>query len=215
MYPRLTLGPPEHLPCTHLPRSQKKKKQTLKLLSQLWNLIYTHPCISQAAWSAFTGLLQSLGLLPWALRQQGHSHVPSAVVVFQLLSNIWLFMIPWTAAHLAPLSVTNSQSLLKLMSTESVMLSNHLILCHPLYLLPSVFPSIRVFSRKWALHIRYWTFCFSISPSNEYSGLISFRIDWFDLLMVLHVWSSIHDYWKTIALTSFDLHWVLPKWKKG
>ena len=87
-------------PAMH-PSAQKpgKKKKTLKLLSQLWNLISTYPCISQAAWSAFTGLLQSLGLLPWALKQQGHSHVPSTVVVFQLLSNIWLFMIPWTAAH--------------------------------------------------------------------------------------------------------------------
>ena len=100
------------------------------------------------------------------------------------------------------------------MSIESVMLSNHLILCHPLFLLPSIFPSIRVFSSKLALHIRYWTFCFSISPSNEYSGLISFRIDWFDLLMVL----LSHPYMttgKTIALISFDLHWALSKWKKG
>ena len=98
--PRLTLGPPEHLPCTHLPRSQeKKKKKILRRLSQLWNLRSTHPCISQAAWSAFTGLLQSLGLLAWALEQQGHSHGPATVVVFQLLGNIRLFVIPWTAAY--------------------------------------------------------------------------------------------------------------------
>ena len=93
---------------------------------------------------------------------------------------------PWMAA-LASLSITNSQSLLKLMSIESVMPSNHLILCHPLLLLPSIFPSIRVFSSESVLHIRwpkYWNFSFSINPSNEYSELISFRIDWFNLLAV-------------------------------
>ena len=91
---------------------------------------------------------------------------------------------PWTAAHQTSLSITNSWSLLKLMSIESVMPSNHLILCHPLLLLPSIFPSIRVFSNELALQIRwpkYWSFSFSISPSNENSRLISFRIDWFDL----------------------------------
>ena len=92
---------------------------------------------------------------------------------------------PWTAANQASLSVTNPWSLLKLMSIESVMPSNHLILCHPLLLLPSIFPSIRVFSNESVLRIRwpkYWSFSFSISPSNEYSGLISSRTDWFDLL---------------------------------
>ena len=91
---------------------------------------------------------------------------------------------PCTAAFQASLSITNSRSLLKLMSIESGMPSNHLILCHPLLLPPSIFPSIRVFSNESVLHIRwpkYWSFSFSISPSNEYSGLISFRIDWFDL----------------------------------
>ena len=94
-------------------------------------------------------------------------------------------MTSWTAAHQASLSITNSRSLLKLMSIESVWPSSHLILCHPLLLLPSIFPSIRVFSNKSVLPIRwpkYWCFNFSISPSSEYSGLISFRIDWFDLL---------------------------------
>ena len=94
---------------------------------------------------------------------------------------------PWTAAHQASLSITNYQSLLKLMSIESVMPSSHLILCHPLLLPPSIFPSIRVFSNKSALHIRwlkYWSFSFNISPFNEYSGLISFRMDWLDLLTV-------------------------------
>ena len=104
----------------------------------------------------------------------------------QLLSCFQLFATPWTAACQASLSITNSWSLLKLMSIKSVMPSNHLILCCPL-LLPSIFPSIRVFSKESVLHIRrpkYWSYSFSISPSNEYSGLVSFRIDWFDLLAV-------------------------------
>ena len=128
---------------------------------------------------------------------------------------------PWTAARQASLSIINSQTLLKLMSIESVMLSNHLILCHSLFLPLSIFPSIRVFSNESVLHIRwskYWNFSFSISPSNKYSGLISFRIDWFDLavqgtlksllqqfksinsLALSFLYSptliSIHDYWK-------------------
>ena len=93
---------------------------------------------------------------------------------------------PWTTAHQAILSITNFQSLLKLMSIELVMSSNHLILCHPLLLLPSIFPSIRVFSNESVLHIRWpedWSFSFSISPSNDYSGLISFRMDWLYLLL--------------------------------
>ena len=94
---------------------------------------------------------------------------------------------PWTAAHQASLSITNSWSLLKLMCIEWVMPSNHLILCHPLLLLPSIFPSIRVSSNESVIHIRwpkYWSFSFSISPSSEYAELISFRMDWFDLLAV-------------------------------
>ena len=109
------------------------------------------------------------------------------VVVIQSLSRVWIFKTPWTAARQASLSFTISQSLLKLMSIESVMPSNHLILCCPLLLLPSIFPSIRFFSNESALCItwpKYWSFSLSISPSNEYSGLISFRIDWFDLLAV-------------------------------
>ena len=104
----------------------------------------------------------------------------------QLLSCVQLFVTPWTAARQASLSITNSQSLLKLMSIGSVMPSNHLILCRPLLLPPSIFPSIRVFSNESVLRIRwpkYWSFSFSISPSNEYSGLIS-RMDWLDLLAV-------------------------------
>ena len=105
----------------------------------------------------------------------------------QLLSHVQLFATPWTAAWEASLSVTNSWSLLKLMSIESVMPSNHLILCHPLLFPPSISPSIRVFSNEIVLLIRwpkYWSFSFSISPSNEYSELISFRMDWLDLLAV-------------------------------
>ena len=103
----------------------------------------------------------------------------------QLLNYVRLFVIPWTAAQQASLSITNSQRLLTLMSIGSVMPFNHLILCHPLLLLPSIFLSIRVFPNESVLCIRwpkYWSFSFSISPSSEYSGLISFRIDWFDLL---------------------------------
>ena len=103
----------------------------------------------------------------------------------QSLSGVQLFATPWTAARQASLSIKNSWSFLKLMSIKSVMLSNQLILCHPILLLPSIFPSISVFSNESALHIKWPNYCsFSISSSNEYSGLISFRIDWFDLLVV-------------------------------
>ena len=101
------------------------------------------------------------------------------------ISCVWLFETSWTTECWASLSTTNSCSLLKLVSIELVMPSNHLILCHPLFLPPSTFPSIRVFSSESVLHIRllkYWSFSFSISPYNEYSGLISFRKDWLDLL---------------------------------
>ena len=104
---------------------------------------------------------------------------------------------PWTAARQASLSITNSRSLLKLMSIESVMPSNHLILCRSLLLLPSIFPSIRVFSNESVLHIRwpkYWRFIFNINPSSEYSGLISFRIDWFELLAVQRTPKSLLQY---------------------
>ena len=105
----------------------------------------------------------------------------------QSLSHVQLFVTPWTAARQASLSTTNSQSLLKLMSIESVMPSSHLILCHPLLLLPSIFPCIRVFTNESVLRIRWpmdWSFSFSISLSNEHPGLISFRMDWLDLLAV-------------------------------
>ena len=105
----------------------------------------------------------------------------------QSFSHVWLFVIPWIAARQASLSITSSWSPLKPMSIVSVMPSNHFILCHPLLLLPSIFPSIRVFSSESALCIRwpkYWSFSFSISPSNEHLGLVSFRMDWLDLLAV-------------------------------
>ena len=105
----------------------------------------------------------------------------------QLLSRVRLFATPWTATCQFSLSITNFRSLLKHMSIESVMPSNHLIRCHPLLLLPSILPSIRVFSNESALRIRwpkYWSFSFNISPSNEHPGLISFRMDWLDLLAV-------------------------------
>ena len=154
-------------------------------------------------------------------------------MVVQSLSRVWLLEAPWTAAHQAPLSFTTAQSLLRFTPIELVMPSNHLILCCPLLLWPSVFPSIRGFSIKLALQIRwsnYWSF--SISPSNEYSVLISFRTDWFDLLavqgtlksLVQHhilrasiLWclaffmaqfsTSVNDYWKTIASSYMDLCW--------
>ena len=124
----------------------------------------------------------------------------STIRSVQSLSCIQLFATPWTAARQASLSSTITQSLLKLMSIKLMIPSNHLILCHPLLLFPSVFPSIRVFSNESALHIRwpkYWSFSFSTSPSNEYSGLISFRIDCFDVLSVQRTLKSLlqhHSY---------------------
>ena len=112
----------------------------------------------------------------------------------QSLSSVRLFVTPRTATYQASLSITNSRSLLKLVSIQSVMPSNHLILYRPLLLLPSILPSIRVFSNESVLHIRwpkYWSLSFSISPSNEYSGLISCRIDWFDLLAVQETFTSL------------------------
>ena len=152
------------------------------------------------------------------------------------LSRVWLFATPWIAARQASLSITNSQSSLKLTSIESVMSTNHLILCHPLLLLPSIFPGIRIFSNESALLMRwpkYWSFNFSISPSNEYLGLISFRIAWFVLLVSKglsrvfsittvwkhqffsaqpSLWFNSHQYMttgKTTALTTWTL---LSKW---
>ena len=120
--------------------------------------------------------------------------ISDGVVVVQSLSPVQLFATPWIVSCQASLSFTISQSLLKLMSVESVMTSNHLILCHPLLLLPSIFPSIRVFSYELALRIgwpKYWSFSFSISPSSEYSELTSLKADWFDLLTVQGTFKSL------------------------
>ena len=151
------------------------------------------------------------------------------VIVVQSLSHVRLLATPWTAACQASLSFTISQSLLKLMSPESVILSNHLILSSSLILLPSIFPSIRVFSNESALHIRwpkYWSLSFSVGPSNAYSRLISFRVDWFDLLAVQETLKSLlqqnskasilqcsvifmvqlsHPYWKNHSFNDMDL----------
>ena len=151
---------------------------------------------------------------------------PALFSSVQLLSRVRLFATPWTAPRQVSLSIVNSQNLLKLMSTESVMASNHLILSHPLLLPPSIFSIIKVFSNESVLHIRwpkYWSFSFNISPSSEYSELISFRMDWLDLLAVQGTLksllqhhsskassvlsflysptlTSIHDYWKNHSL---------------
>ena len=111
-----------------------------------------------------------------------------SILSVQLINHIWFFATPWTAAPQASPSITNSRSLLKLRYSEVVTTFNHLILCHPLLILPSIFPSIRVFSSETVLHIRwpkYWSFSLSISPPNEFLGLTSFRIDWFNLFAVL------------------------------
>ena len=146
----------------------------------------------------------------------------------QSLRHVQLFATPWTAAYQASLSITSSWSLLKLMPIKLVMSSNHLILCRPLLLLPSICPSIRVFSNESVLHIRwpkYWSFSFNISPSNEYSGLISIRIDWFDLLAVQGalksllqhhsskasiLWCSAFFMEKAMATHSSTLAWKIP-----
>ena len=115
---------------------------------------------------------------------------------FSLFSRVQLFATAWTGAFYASLSIISSQNLLKLMFIESVMPSNHLILCHPLFLLPSIFPSIRAFANESTLRMRwpkYWSFSFSISPSNEYSGLISFMMDWLDFLAVQGTLKSLSN----------------------
>ena len=167
----------------------------------------------------------------WILHSTASSPMQKARFQFssvQSLSHVWLFATPWTAARQASLSINNSRSPPKPMSIESVMPSNHLILCRPLLLLPSIFPSIRVFSSESDLHIRwpkYWSFSFNISPSNEHPGLTSFKIDWLDLLAVqgtlksllqhhsskasilqrsaffmAQLSTSIHDHWKNHSL---------------
>ena len=158
-------------------------------------------------------------LTTWFWRLSSHD---LQVVLFNPLSCVRLFATPWTAVHQASLSITHSWSILKLMSIESVMPCNHLILCHPLLLLPSIFPSIRAFSNESAFCIRwpkYWSFSFHMSPSNEYSGLVSFRMDWLDLLVVQGTLKSLlqHNSKASIFLCSAlnsksHIHiWLLEK----
>ena len=147
------------------------------LVTEPWHILWSSP-----PWEL--GRLAQILLLYRNRDSEKRSYSLSSL---QSLSCVQLFATPWTAARQASLSITNSQTLLKLMSIRSVMPPNHLILCCPLLLLPSIFPSIRVFSSESVLHIRwpkYWSFSFSISPSNEYSELISFRMDWLGLLAV-------------------------------
>ena len=139
------------------------------------------------------------------------SWYPGKLSSIQSLSRVQLYVTPWTAACQASLSITNSQSLLKLMSIELVMPSNYLILCHPLLLLPSIFPNITVFSNELVLHIgwrKYCSFSFSISPSNEYSELISFRMDWLDLLAVQGTVKSLPQHYSSKAINSLALSFL-------
>ena len=127
----------------------------------------------------------------------------------QFISHVWLFVTPWTAAHQASLSMTKSWSLLKLMSIELVMPSNHLILCHPFLLPPSIFPSFRVLSNDSVLHVRwpkYWSFSFSIRTSNEFSGLISFKMDWLALLAVQGTLKGFRDPYKILKF--YSVHFI-------
>ena len=161
----------------------------------------------ESPWTEEPGGLQSMGSRrvrhDWATNIHTDKLEEVGISSVQSLSHVRLFMTPWTAACQASLSITNSWSLLKLMSIELVMPSYHLILFHPLLLLPSIFSSIRVFSNESVLCIRwpkYWSFSFNISPSNEYSGLISFRMDWFDLLAVQGTLKSLLQHHSSKAL---------------
>ena len=168
-------------------------------LSCLLNYIHPHDIKEQLHAYSFIQLVYVEHLLRerycvWYLEYNLKNKSDILVVVVQLLSHIQLFLTAWTAAHQASLYSTNSQSLLKFKSIESVMLSKHRILCCPLLLLPVIFPNTRVFSSELALCIRwpkYWSFSFNISPSNEYSGLISFKMDWLYLLVVQRTLKSL------------------------
>ena len=160
-----------------------------------------------------------------SLKLNSHSQCLSSSVQFSCSVVVWLFVTPWTAARQASLSITNFQSPPKPMSIESVMPSSHLTLCCPLFLLPSIFPSIRVFSNESVLHIRwpkYWSFSFNISPFNEHPGLISFRMDWLDLLAVQGMLKSLLQHHSSkasilqcsaffIARLSHNHIWLLEK----
>ena len=172
-----------------------------------------HILAQSSIWGIKKGL--SGEMLANILRSKKDPHGYGLTVQFisvQSLSHVWLFVTPWTTARQASLS----QSLPKPMSIESVMPSNHLILCYPLFLLPLIFSSIRVFSKESTLHIRwpkYWSFSFSISTSNEYSGLISFRMDWLDLLTVQGTLKSLLQHHSSKAsILQCSIHtWLLEK----
>ena len=188
--------------------------QILLFVKQKWRHRHRDQTCRRQQWSGVEGIIKwEIGIYLYTLPILQISSVQSF--------SVQLFVTPWTTAHQASLSITNSWSFFKLMSTESVMPSNHLSLCHPLLLLPSIFLNIRVFSNESVLHIswpKHWSFNFSISPSNEHSGLISLNIGWFDLLAVQGTLKSLlqhhsskasilwhsaffvvqlsHDYWK-------------------
>ena len=208
--------------CLHFPTSLPLLTLSHLLKGPLWTSVHIHLCLGNPKalgwyfflrnlpWCIWWTCLPPLGpsdtLLPSGLGKSMHlfsnqpgsvSQIPAQFRSVQLLSRVWLFATPWTAAHQASLSIINSQSLLKLTCIESVMPSNHLILCRPFLLPPSVFPSFRVFSNESVLHIRWpkcWNFSFSISPSNECWGLISFRMDWLDLLAVQGTLKSLRQH---------------------
>ena len=198
------------------------------LCAQLFAILWIAACQASLPFTISWSLLKFLSTEPLMLSNQlilcCPLHLFSSV---QSFSRIWLFATPWIAARQTSLSITNSRNLLKLMSIKSVMPSSHLILCHPLLLLPPIPPSIRAFSNESTLRMRgpkYWSFSLSISPSNEHPGLISFRMDWLDLLAVqgnsqessptpqfksinfsalsFHspTLTSIHDHWKNHSL---------------
>ena len=164
----------------------------------------------------------------WLALKEGLKYIWGISQSVQLLSRVWLIATPWTAACQASLSTTNSQSPPKPMSIESVMPPNHLILCRPLLLLPSIFPSIRVFTNESALRIRwpkYWSFSFNISPSNEHPGLIFFRMDWLAYLnikenleitdTVIEVWNSLGSWLVTVEELICDSQFYLKQNKKA
>ena len=177
----------------------EKKPYVKSLQSTLW---YSHNILE---WAKLMEKYQKVYCLWWdevELTEKSHGAAFWNDFVVQSLSCVQVFATPWTTACQASLSFTNSQSFLKLMSIELVMLSNHLIYCHPLLLLPSIFPSIRVFSTESAFSIRwpkYWSSSFSISPSDEYSRLISFRIDWLDPLTVQGTLKSLPQHYSSKA----------------
>ena len=202
---------------TALLKWAKSRTLMAPVLARIWSNRHSHTLLRGTQNGRAT--LEDTLVLSYKMKALLWSFIHS----FRLLSCVRLFETPWTAARQASLSITNSQSLLKLLPTESVMPSNHLILCCPLLLPPSIFPTIRVFSNESAIRIRwpkYWSFSFNISPSNEYSGLIFFRTDWFDLLslqgtlmsLLQHHSSKASILWRSgffhsPTLTSIHEHW--------